>query len=199
MNSPRHILVLFIDGLGCGIDDPTINPCCFSPHFFRHFRDDAPRQLAAGEYVTGLDANLDLPGLPQSATGQTALFTGVNAAKVLGRHLSGFPNQKLRDIIREHSILKWFAERGHKAAFLNAFHPPFFDYNPHDIIGHLSATSVTNLVAGLPFFGLDDLKDGRALYQDISGDGLREKGFAAPITSPEKAGEIIGRQAQHYH
>lgn len=155
--------------------------------------------MTAYEYATGLNANLDVPGLPQSATGQTALFTGVNAAKVLGRHLNGYPNQKLRDIIREHSVLKWFAERGYKAAFLNAFHPLFFDHNPYDIIKHLSVTSVANLVAGLPFFGLDDVRAGRAIYQDISGEALRERGFSVPSYSPEQAGEIIGRQSQNYH
>ena len=39
---------------------------------------------------------LGIEGLPQSATGQTALFTGINAAQLLGRHLFGFPNQPFR-------------------------------------------------------------------------------------------------------
>jgi 2,3-bisphosphoglycerate-independent phosphoglycerate mutase len=199
MKSPEHVLMIFVDGLGCGVADPMINPCCFSSHYFRYFKDEHPRRLATAEYILGLDANLDVPGLPQSATGQTALLTGVNAAKALGRHLNGYPNAKLREIISEYSILKWFAKHQHKAAFLNAFHPLFFDHNPYDIIKHLSVTSVTNLVAGLPFFGLDDVRNGKSIYQDISGHALQERGFYVPIYSPEKAGEIIADQSQHYH
>jgi len=191
--------MIFVDGLGLGANEPGINPCCFSPHYFCHFKKTAPQKLDPKGYMLGLDANLDLPGLPQSATGQTALLTGVNASKVLGRHLNGFPNQKLRDIIGEFSILKWFADHGFRAAFLNAFRPPFFDYDPYDIIKHLSVTSVSNLVAGLPFFGLNDVRKKRSVYQDISGEALRERGFDVPIYSPEKAGEIIGRQSQQYH
>ena len=47
----------------------------------------------AGATLLALDAVLGVKGRPQSATGQTSLFTGVNAAAVLGRHLRGFPNR----------------------------------------------------------------------------------------------------------
>ncbi|MBN1481900.1 hypothetical protein EH223_06125 [candidate division KSB1 bacterium] len=200
MNSPQHILFVFIDGLGIGPKDMAINPCCFSAHYFCHFLEEFfPKPVDPHGYVVGLDAGLDTPGLPQSATGQTALLTGVNAAKLLNRHLNGFPNHKLRDVIQQHSILKWFVERGYNAAFLNTFRPPFFDYDPHDIINFLSVTSVTNLVAGLPFFGLDDLRNEKSVYQDILGEALRDLNFDVPQFSPEKAGEIIGQEAQNYH
>lgn len=200
MTSPEHILLFFIDGLGLGAKDASNNPCCFSSHYFCHFCEDTfPKRFAPFTCAVGLDANLDITGLPQSATGQTALLTGINAAKVLNRHLNGFPNAKLRDLISRHSILKWFVEHGYKAAFLNTFRPPFFDYDPYDIINFLSVTSVTNLVAGLPFFGLDDLKNEKSVYQDITGEALRDLNFAVPYFSPEKAGEIIGREVQNYH
>ena len=200
MKSPEHILFIFVDGLAIGVNDPQINPCCFSPHFFRHFLDEKfPKQLDEHSFVLALDACLDTPGLPQSATGQTALFTGVNAAQLIQRHLNGFPNQTLRDVIREHSILKWFADRGYAAAFLNTFRPPFFDYDPYDIIKFLSVTSVTNLFAALPFFGINDLINERSVYQDITGQSLRDMNFDVPIHTPKKAGEIIGKQSQNYN
>jgi hypothetical protein len=45
-----------------------------------------------------LDASLCVPGLPQSATGQAALLTGLNAPELMGRHIEGFPPpyEKLR-------------------------------------------------------------------------------------------------------
>ncbi len=198
--SPEHILFLFVDGLGIGSKNPEANPCWFSPHFFHHFKDETfPKRIDPNGYVLGLDATLDVPGLPQSATGQTALLTGINAAKMLGRHLNRFPNQKLRDVIAEFSIFKWFVDRGYKAAFLNTFSPPFFDYNPYDIITYLSVTTVATLVANLSFFNTDDLRAEKSVYQDILGEALRERVPDAPHFTSEKAGEIIGRQSQHYH
>ncbi len=196
---PDHLLMLFIDGLGIGEKNDRSNPCTRSAVFFRHFLHETfPKKTSWGR-VAALDATLGMPGLPQSATGQTALLTGVNASALIGRHLNGFPNAALRQVILDRSVLKQAVQRGLKAAFLNAFRPPFFDYNPFDIIAHLSVTSVANLAAGLPFFDLEDLKAGRAVYQDLTGDALREKGFDAPTFTPEEAGRIIGRRSQEYH
>ncbi len=200
MKSPKHILFIFVDGLGIGERDAEKNPCIFSSQHFLHFLDEKfPKPIEPDGYVLGIDATLGMPGLPQSATGQTALLTGVNASKLLGRHLNRFPNQLLRDVITEHSIFKWFVDRGYSAAFLNTFGPPFFDYNPFDIIKHLSVTTVANLVAGLPFFTPDDLRNEKSIYQDITGEALRMRVPDIPTISPEKAGEIIARQSQKYH
>lgn len=51
-----------------------------------------------------LDAILGVSGLPQNATGQTSLLTGVNAQALLVKHLNGFPNAKLREIIGRHGF-----------------------------------------------------------------------------------------------
>jgi hypothetical protein len=66
----------------------------------------------------GLDASLGVPGLPQSATGQTSILTGVNAPAEMGRHISGFPGPTLRRILFEHSVLKRIRERGLSAKYL---------------------------------------------------------------------------------
>ncbi|HXT50199.1 MAG TPA: phosphoglyceromutase, partial [Thermoanaerobaculia bacterium] len=47
--------------------------------------EGAPVVLAA------LDAVLGVPGLPQSGTGQTTLFTGVNAQASIGHHVPALP------------------------------------------------------------------------------------------------------------
>ncbi len=198
---PLHILMIFIDGLGIGEKDKSVNPCADEGiSLFSHFlSDDFPKKINATGYVMGLDATLGLPGLPQSATGQTALLTGVNAAKLLGRHLSHFPNQKLRQVISEKSIFRQFTERGCKAAFLNTFRPPFFNYAPLEIINHLAVTTVANLYAQLPFFNLDDLVDERSVYHDMTNAALLQLGFDVPSFTPKKAGKIVGEQTQNYH
>jgi len=197
----KRVLLLFVDGLGIGENNAAKNPCCQPQlYYFRHtLADSFPKSLQPQGVAFGLDANLDVPGLPQSATGQTALFTGVNASQLLGRHLNHRPNEQLRMVIRDHSIFKRVTEAGKKAAFLNGFRPPFFDHPPEELIHYLSVTSCMNLYAGLKFFNLDDLHNERCVYQDMSGDALRDKGFAAPVFTPAKAGEIIARRSQLYN
>jgi len=198
---PLHILMIFIDGLGIGVDDASINPCADKNiSLFNHFlSDEFPKKASSTGIAIGLDATLGMPGLPQSATGQTALLTGVNAARLLGRHLNRFPNQRLRDVIAEKSIFKQFTRRGCKAAFLNTFRPLFFEYDPYEIIKHLAVTTVANLYANLPFFKIDDLLQERSVYHDMTNMSLREMGFDVPLFTPKKAGEIIGKQTTKYH
>jgi len=196
----KHILFIFVDGLGIGENNPAKNPCAQKGmQFFNNFLSESfPKQIPYNGIVMGIDATMGVAGLPQSATGQTALLTGVNTSALLGRHLNGYPNEKLRQLLAKKSVLKCFNQNGHSAAFINTFRPPFFDYNPFDIIRHLSATSVANLYAGLPFFNLDDLKAERSIYQEFTNRHLRDKGFDVPIFTPQKAGQILATQSSNY-
>jgi hypothetical protein len=89
----------------------------------------------------------------------------VNSAQAIGRHLNGFPNQALREILARSSILSTCKTRLWTPPFSTRFRPPLFDYAPQDILRFLSATTVSNLYAELPFFDLDDL----ALNDSVSG------------------------------
>src|SRR5690606_12618314 len=71
--------------------------------------------------VARLDACLGVKGLPQSATGQTSLFTGQNAPRRLGKHLSGFPTPTLLRMLAEASVFRRAAERGFRVTFANPF------------------------------------------------------------------------------
>src|SRR5688572_10550874 len=103
---PRHILFIFLDGVGVGLPDRAINPLAhltrgIFPQFLAAEGSDEVRleppsgdwhSRAAEGFHGAVDACLGVPGTPQSATGQAALFTGVNAAAALGHHLMAFPN-----------------------------------------------------------------------------------------------------------
>ena len=195
-----NVLLVFIDGLGIGEMDPRINPCVDESLRILSTVKGIPcgRSLPDGGLVVPIDATLGVKGLPQSATGQTALLTGVNAARVLGYHKQGFPNAQLREILGQKSILKAVVGMGRKAAFVNAFRPRFFQYRTEEILSMLSVTTVANWVAHLPFFTLQDVTDGRAIYQDFTNRDLIERGFDVPECTAQKAAEILARAANEY-
>lgn len=193
-------ILIFVDGLGWGPPDPATNPQqAYGGDVFR-FGEVAPAlagpvPCAAGGWARAIDAVLGVPGVPQSATGQTTLLSGVNAQATIGRHLTGFPNEALRGILREHSLLLQLARRGVPARFLNAFRPRFWEL-PVEKQWTLSATTVANLAAGLPFFTLDDVAAGRSLYQDFTNAELIARGFDVPPLAARQAGGVLGRAAR---
>lgn len=186
------VALLFVDGLGWGPPDPEVNPCwSYDGQLLRWpAHRGQPVAVPHGGWAVPLDACLGVQGLPQSATGQTTLLTGVNAQQVQGRHLSGFPGPTLRRVLLEHSILKQVVEGGHRAVFFNTFRSPFFGW-PRERRLRMSATTVANLAADLPFFDVPDLVAGRSLYQDFTGAELIDLGFDAPLLTPAEAGSIL--------
>lgn len=193
-------ILIFIDGLGWGAVDPAANPQhAYGGEVFR-FGDvvaalAGPVPAFGGGWARAIDAVLGVPGVPQSATGQVTLLSGVNAQAAIGQHLTGFPNEALRGILREHSLLRQLARRGVPARFLNAFRPRFWELAP-ERQWTLSATTVANLAAGLPFFTLDDVAAGRSIYQDFTNAELIERGFAVPPLTAAQAGGVLARAAR---
>jgi 2,3-bisphosphoglycerate-independent phosphoglycerate mutase len=200
--APRRLALLFVDGFGWARDDPSVNPCA-SYGGTRLRLPDPPEvghaiRLANGAWACALDACLGVEGLPQSATGQTTLLTGINAAGMKGRHLSGFPGPDLRDVLLQHSLLKRLKQAGRRPVFFNTFRSPFFDW-PRERQLRMSATTIANLAADLPFFDVPDMAAGRSLYQDFTGLELRRLGFnEAPLLSPQEAGACLARNIPHY-
>ena len=195
-----RIVFIFLDGLGIGDNDTTINPCAHpSIRLFNNFITDSfPKKIIFDGAIKPIDAGLGIDGLPQSATGQTALFTGKNAAQIAGMHLSGFPNGKLRTLLERHSILQQIKELGKKAAFINVYRPIFFEKGPEALLRYLSVTSIANWKAGLKFYDFDDLRAERAIYHDFTNQELLRKGFVVPAFSPEKAGKILAQSSKQF-
>jgi hypothetical protein len=192
----RRVLLFFVDGVGVGPADPAINPLASGAFPVLELTAAAtPRSAVAGAAAMahGIDASLGVPGLPQSATGQTAMLTGVNAPAALGRHVSGFPGPTLKRILSEHSVLKRLASEGYLAAFLNAFGPRFFD--TAEPLRRLSATTLATLASGAALRDWRDLTEGRAVTHDLTHWRMRDYGFDLPQRPPEEAGAILAREA----
>jgi hypothetical protein len=191
----RRVLLFFIDGIGVGTDDPTVNPLATGDFPILALTSSLRPSLSSGlhpVHAHGIDASLGVPGLPQSATGQTSILTGVNAPAIMGRHVSGFPGPALRAILEEHSILKRIRAAGRSAGFLNAYGATFFQTEPSR--RRLSATSLATLASGAGFRTWEDLVEGRAVVHDLTHWRMRERGYDVPLRTPEEAGAIIAEQ-----
>jgi len=183
------VLMIFVDGIGIGGQDRSRNP--FARARTAHLRAACGRiegpAVRAGALVVPTDATLGLPGLPQSATGQTALLTGVNAAERVGRHVHGFCTRALAGLLDGGSVFATVASRGGRATFANAYTPEFFRSERR----FLSVTTVAMRKAGLPLRTLKDLETGAAIYHDVTNRALRERGYDLPELSPEEAGRRL--------
>lgn len=181
------VMLLFVDGLGIGAADPAVNPIVGGacPVLARFIADEA----------VPVDACLGVSGLPQSATGQAALLTGVNAPLAMGRHIEGFPGPALQEIVREHNILRRATAAGLRATFANAY---FIDAVTAAAIRRPSVTTVAAQSTGAPLRGPADLLAGRAVYQDLTREALRARGFDGPIVSPEESGAHLAALAAEH-
>ena len=106
--------------------------------------------------LKGIDACLGVDGVPQSATGQTTLFTGQNAAEILGHHYPAFPTASLQKILKKHSFLKQLTDLGVSCTFVNPFTEAYFELVKAGKRKH-SASTLSTLAAELPFRFESDL------------------------------------------
>lgn len=190
------VLLIFVDGVGVGDCHPDTNPLARARTI--HLRAacgplEGPA-VRGGALVIPTEATLGVPGLPQSATGQTALLTGINAPGKVGRHVHGFCTRPLAALLDGASLFARVTREGGRATFANAYSPEFFRGERR----FLSVTTVAMRRAGLAFRDLDDLARGRAVYHDMTNRALRERGYDLPEISPTVAGRRLARLARSH-
>jgi 2,3-bisphosphoglycerate-independent phosphoglycerate mutase len=206
------VLLLFVDGVGLAAATAT-NPLARAPMPTLHRLLGGPltnERLVPAEgsggpsarlarslpgdlavLLSGLDAGLGVAGLPQSATGQTALLTGENAPALLGRHATAFPGPQLRDLLLRRSLLLRGRAAGLRVTFANAFSPRYFAAVASGRRRH-GAFTLATLAAGVALRDRDALEVGRAVTWDLSGDLASElAGEPLPTRSPQAAGAVL--------
>ncbi len=150
-----------------------------------------------GLLLKPIDARLGVEGLPQSATGQTALYTGRNAPAFLGRHLTGFANGSLRILIEESGLFKQIMEAGGTATAANLYTPEYFDAIERRKLRY-SAGALLNLTANVPFRMPEDYERGEALFWDITNQYIYERSPDFPHLTPQEAGRRLARLSLKY-
>lgn len=199
MTPRRRVILLFLDGVGLGDDDPTVNPLAVDAYPTLAALLEGRRPVAAtGRLSTAdaelipTDANLGVAGRPQSATGQAAILTGVNAPQRLGEHYGPRPDDRVRAVLDEGGLFQRLKIAGRSAYFCNAYPQGYFDAVQRGK-RLLSAVPYAAAMAGQRLLDYDDLRQARALSADFTGEGWRsELGYAdAPVYTPQEAGRIL--------
>ncbi len=199
-----HILLVFCDGMGLGANDPVTNPFFHAPmQTLRSWFGKIPTRedgIVRGQdaILVPTDARLGVEGVPQSGTGQTTIFTGINAPAAVGAHVGPYPNEPLRDILQQNSIFKQLTQLGLTVAFGNAY-PPFFFERLGRGKARRTATLQAAMAGGVQIRNVDDLAQGSA----VSGLAMDNKfwidnGAPVPLITPHIAGENLMHLAQQF-
>ena len=198
----KHILFIFLDGVGLGAPDEKTNPFTTAEipvltALLGGHRPlvGVPRLESERALFIPTDAGLGVAGLPQSATGQATILTGRNVPREIGKHWGPKPNAEVAAILRQGSVFSRLTDRGLRAGLLNAYPQRYFDAIDS---GHRSYSAIPLAVtaAGLPLLTADDLRAGRALSADFTGEGWPESG--APVYSLAEAGLRMAELATSY-
>ncbi len=202
----KRVIFLFLDGVGVGSDDPAVNPLVAARMpTLRGLLDGCPPTASTGRFSTAqahfipTDAHMGVAGRPQSATGQTAILTGINAPGRLSEHYGPRPDQRVRDILDEGGLFARLNGMGLPGYFCNAYPAGYFaavDRGKR----LLSAVPYAATAGGQKLLTVDDMRAGRALSANFTGEGWRtELGYAdVPVYTPEEAGAQLWRIAEPY-
>lgn len=194
-----RFLLLFVDGVGLGpatAGNPLFRPGlrALGERLGGPLTIERAGRASEGAALAALDAALGVEGLPQSATGQTALFTGINAAELLGRHVAAFPGPRLAALLAEHSVLRSAAARGLRVTFANPYSRRYFEEVEAGRRRH-SATTLAVLAAGVPLRDLGDLAAGRACAWDVTRERFRAWAPEVEPVPARSAGEHLAELA----
>ncbi len=191
----KSVILFFIDGLGIGYRNES-NPLAQIKNLepLAHFIDEE-QEIYEGGILVPTDACLGVDGRPQSASGQTTIYTGINAPKTVGYHKQGFPNEQLREIIKDNSIFLRLKQQGIEPnIFANTYTPQFFEKPPR----WKSATTCAVEAAGMRFCRLPDLLGRKAIFHDFTNEFLIQRGFEVPEFSALDAAEILAGLSKTY-
>lgn len=199
----RRVLFLFVDGVGLGPDDPAANP--FAAAHMPIVEALLGRRLTQVDgpvhgpraFLVPLDATMGVAGLPQSATGQTALLTGINTAQIVGRHVTAYPTAQLRALLDEHNLFTKALVLGRRVALANAYTPEYFNAIKAGRLRHAAITYAA-ISAGVALRTVDDLRAGRALFHDLTNARPRAWGYdVSPVTPYDAGVNLAGLAMAH--
>lgn len=196
----RGVLMLFLDGVGLGEDDPGRNPLAAAElPVLRELVGGSPTagtpaRRAAGMVYRPIDAGLGFAGLPQSATGQTSLLTGLNGAALMGRHYGPWPGPTLRQALERDTLF----HRAAGAATLANVYPDGYFRALEGRRLRPNAPVFAARSAGVQLRDLDAYRAGEGLGADVTGAAFAEMDPSLPPLLPSQAGARLAGLARRH-
>ena len=201
-----RVAILFTDGVGVGPRDPATNPLTRRPWLLSQFPDGGTT-LPHGGKRHDVDTTFGVEGRPQSASNQTAIFTGQPAPRLLGRHVLGYPNAPLKGLLATHSIVRKATDSGRSATFANAYPAGYLDalalrrrpsegvdvQIPPRFLRRLkpSASTLAMAAGGVALRTLDDARNGEGLTHDVDGSTAAKRRLVVPARDAQQAAAIF--------
>lgn len=191
---------IFWDGVGYGKKNPTVNPFFSAqlPTFLNLFNGELPshsfkKYSSSTVSLTPVNTTLGVSGLPQSGTGQTAIMTGINAPKLVGRHFGPYPYSTLVPVIKKKNLFAQLHNIGRTFYFANGYPRRYFDYifGPK---GKVPAIALSYISTGKKLNTHEEIKNHTAISSDISGTRWHELGHPDVSSKhPVDAGNLFYR------
>lgn len=189
---------IFWDGVGYGKKNTKVNPFFSAklPTLQKLFDGNLPSlsfRKFSSEMISlsPVNTTLSVPGLPQSGTGQTAIMTGMNASKFVGKHFGPHPYSTLIPIIKEKNLFAELHRMKKTFFFANGFPQKYFDfiYGPK---GRVPTIALAYTSTGNTLNNHTAVKNREAVSADISGTRWKELGHAdIEPTPPVDAGKLF--------
>ncbi len=200
MLEPKQILFIFLDGVGLGSTDPLINPFIRAKtKFFEQLLGNKLSselvEITSSKLVfKHIDAALGIKGLPQSATGQTAILSGLNASKIIGNHYGPYPGPSLKKILDAGNIFSDLAANGKTINLLNIYPPAYFSQK------RLRENAVVYAYksSGNKLNELDGYLN-KSISVDLSGQYLQKIMPDLPLLSPYQTGKKAAEISSNYN
>ncbi|HOM65285.1 MAG TPA: hypothetical protein PLI27_00675 [Ignavibacteriales bacterium] len=139
--------------------------------------------------VWGVDANLNVEGIPQSGTGQVSLLCGINAAKSIGKHYGPFAHPEHFEIIKNENLFKELNCKNINSYFINAYPDKYFQLTQNGKYQGVFAKAFY-----LTFQKLNtylNLLNKEAISGDITNLRWKKMGYDIEIINPTTGADII--------
>lgn len=180
MVEPTSVVFVFLDGVGLGPPDPVVNPFTTAATGFitdalgGRLVQGTPPRTSTNLVYRPLDATLGHEGLPQSATGQTAILTGTNAADLMNGHYGPWPGPTLRAELARGNLFHE-AQAATGAALANAYPPRYFEHARGRRL-RLNSMAAAAVAADVPQRDLAYYERGEAVAVDLKGTYFQSLG-----------------------
>lgn len=196
------VILIFLDGIGLGDDDPAVNPFAVMNTPTLHSLSGGKRWLLETGRVESeraiflpTDAVLGVTKTrPASGSGQAVILTGRNIPQETGDHFGPKPSADIRAILDVDNLFITLTQASKAAALISPYPPALFAAIER---GRTLPSSIQYavLAAGLPLFGKDHYDRGEAIAPDWTGEGwVNYLGYHdAPTYTPFEAGQLLAK------